>query len=322
MSEPAPASATPFHRRFLSLNAAIRERFGDQFRPLEPDCKVIQFDEPLTPAQLQTAAGLIENRPDVELYVYGRAIRDLGFLRDFGALKRLHLALYELEDIAGFSHVAGSLEELTFSETKKGFSLHFLAAMPQLKRLFLQHHKKDLPVISGLGNLNRLGLSGITLPDLSLLLPLTALRELSIFLGSTTNLALLPGLAALEELWLMRITKLSDLGMLGDLTGLKKLHLDWMRNVTTLPNLARLVGLTDVILEKMKGLTDLTAVAGIPALRRLHIFDMPQLTAESFQCFRGHPRLEELWVETGRKKGDAAAKGMVPGIARWDPGAR
>ena len=167
MSEPVPQIATPFHRRFLSLNAAINERFGDQFRPLEPDCKVIQFDQPLTPAQLQTAAALLTNRPDVELYVYGRAIRDLGFLHYFPALKRLHIALYELEDIAGLAPVAGSLEELTFGETKKAFSLRFLATMPQLKGLFLERHKRDLPVIGGLGNLTRLGLSGVTLPDLS-----------------------------------------------------------------------------------------------------------------------------------------------------------
>src|SRR6185295_7723968 len=133
------------------------------------------------PAQLQTAAGLIASRPDVELYVYGRATRDLSFLHYFRALKRLNIALYELEDIAGFSHVAGSLEELNFGETKKPFSLCFLKAMPELKRLFLVRHKKDLHAIGDLGKLTSLGLSGITLPDLSVLLPLAALRELSIF---------------------------------------------------------------------------------------------------------------------------------------------
>jgi len=44
------------------------ERFGDPFRPLEPECKVIQFDQPLTPAQLQRAANLIvERRPVLRL---------------------------------------------------------------------------------------------------------------------------------------------------------------------------------------------------------------------------------------------------------------
>src|SRR5260221_2423382 len=87
MSEPLPESGMPLHRRFLSLNSAIIERFGDQFRPLEPECKVIQFDQPLTPAESQKAAGLIVNRPDVQLYVYGRATRDLSFLHYFPTLK-------------------------------------------------------------------------------------------------------------------------------------------------------------------------------------------------------------------------------------------
>jgi hypothetical protein len=32
------------------------------FRPLEPDCKVVQFDQPLTPEQLRKAGDLIVNR--------------------------------------------------------------------------------------------------------------------------------------------------------------------------------------------------------------------------------------------------------------------
>jgi hypothetical protein len=39
--------------------------------PLEPNCSVIQFDQPLTSHQLQQAASLIADRSDVELYVYG-----------------------------------------------------------------------------------------------------------------------------------------------------------------------------------------------------------------------------------------------------------
>ena len=303
-------------RRFLWTDAGMIERFGDPFRPLEPECKVIQFDQPLTPAQLRLSADLVVERPDVQLYVYGRAGRDLSFLRFFPTLKRLHIALYELDDNAGFSHVAGSLEELTFGQTKKTFSLRFLAAMPQLKKLFLVRHKRDLAVIGDLGALTSLGLSGITLPDLSVLLPLAALRELSIFLGGTTNLALLPRLSALENLFLMRITKLSDLGVLSDLGRLTTLRLDWMRNVTSLPSLGGLARLEDVTLDTMKGLTDLSPLAAAPALRRLSVAAMTQLSAESFRCFLGHPRLEELWAYTGKTRVNDAVKRMFPGIAR------
>jgi hypothetical protein len=167
--------------------------------------------------------------------------------------------------------------------------------LPQLRKVFLAGHKKDLHAICRRDELTSLGLSGITLPDLSVLLPLTRLQKLSILLGGTTNLDLLPRLPCLEDLFLMRITKLFDLGVLADLTGLKTLRLDWMRNVKSLPSLAGLVRLDNVELDTMKGLTDLSPLAAAPALRRLVVAAMPQLNAESFRCFIGHPRLEELW---------------------------
>jgi len=316
MSEGVPEGVAAVRRRFLSTDQGMVERFGDPFRPLEPDCGVIQFSQSLTPAQLQRAGDLIVGRPDVELYVYGRASKDLDFLRHFQAVRRLHLALYELEDIAGFSHLRGGLEVLTFGETKKTFSLRFLTDFPRLAKLFLVRHKKDLETIRGLGDLTDLGLSGITLPDLALLLPLTRLRKLSILLGGTTNLALLPRLPALQDLFLMRITKLSDLGVLGVLRNLTTLRLDWMRNVTMLPSFAGLTRLDDVTLDTMRGLADLSPLAAAPALRRLSVSTMPQLTAESFRCFLGHPRLQELWAYTGKSRVNEQVKLMFPLIAK------
>lgn len=142
------------------------------------------------------------------------------------------------------------------------------------------------------------------------------MRSLSIFLGRTTNLGLLPRFAELEHLSLMRITKLSDLAVLGDLTSLRRLRLDWMRNVTALPSLARLERLESVELSMMKGLTDLAPIAAAPNLHRLAIDGMPQLPAESFRCLVGHPRLAELWAYTGKSRVNEAVKRMFPGIAR------
>lgn len=313
MSTPGPVKVIQT-RRFLSTDPGMIERFGDPFRPLEPGCSVIQFDQPLAEAQLQQAGELIAHRPDVQLYVYFDASTDLNFLKYFPALRRLHIALFKLKDIAGFSHVAGTLEELTFDQTKIAFSLRFLTTMPHLKSLFLVRHKKDLPVLSDLVNLTKLGLSGISMADLGLLLPLKDLRDLSIFLGSTTNLTDLPRLAALKELWLMRIARLTDLGMLGAVTGLTKLHLDGLPKVKELPSLARLAQLEEVTLDSMKGLQDLTPVAAALALRKLSVFTVPHLTAESFRCLVGHPTLADLEVETSRKRVDEAVKRLFGGI--------
>jgi internalin A len=314
MSQQTPGVAC--QRRQLWSATEKPEGSADPFRPLEPDCGVIQFQQPLSDAELRRAARLIEGRPDVQLYVYGDASRNLEFLQYFRRLRRLHVALFRLEDVEGISRVASSLEELTFGETKQTFSLRFLEPMTELRKLFLVGHKKDLSVVGSLRHLMSLGLSGITLPELSLLLALPALRELSIFLGSTTNLDVLPQLPALEALSLMRITRLSDLDVLGNLKGLKTLRLDWMRNVKSLPSFHRLTRLEDVTLDTMKGLTDLKPVAAAPALRRLSIVNMPQLTAESFECLLGHRGLEELWAYTGRSKVNAAVQHMFPDIAR------
>jgi internalin A len=309
---------TSLGRRFLTFDPGVIERFGDPFQPLEPECRVIQFDERLTPSQLERAGRLVADRPDVQLYVYGRVWQDLSFLKYFRTVQRLHIALYELRDAEGIANLPW-LRELTFGETRKKFSLRFLEAWPLLGNLFLVGHKTDLSCIRGLTALEHLGLSGYTLPDLSLLLPLVKLREFQLFLGGTRNLAALAQLPALEDLRLMRITKLSDLGILADLAGLKTLHLDWMRNVTSLPSLHRNDRLEDVTLETMKGLTDLSSIAAAPALRRLVVAEMPQLTVESFRCFIGNPRLEELWADTGRRKLNAQVKEMLPGVVRKFP---
>jgi hypothetical protein len=83
MSEPIPGVSVVPRRRFLNADRAMVDRFGDPFRPLELDCRVMQFGQPLSPPQLRKAADLIINRPDVELYVYGNASKDLNFLKYF-----------------------------------------------------------------------------------------------------------------------------------------------------------------------------------------------------------------------------------------------
>ena len=315
MKQPAAAAALA-SRRMLDPAHSSGDGPGNSFRPLEPACQVVQFSQPLPPALLERAGALMAGRPELQLYVYGRAAADLEFLRHFRTLRRLHVALYELEDIKGFAHVAGSLEELNFGRTKKIYSLRFVEKMERLEKLFLVGHKKDIAAIRARADMARLGLSGITLPDLSLLLGFDRLRELSIFLGGTRDLRLLVRLPALEHLFLMRITKLSDLSVLDQLQGLKWLRLDWMRNVTSLPSFAPLTRLETLHLDTMRGLTVLSPVAAAPALSYLSVLSMPQLTAESFRCFLGHPSLAELHAYVGKSGVNEAVKRMFPGIAR------
>ncbi len=300
-------------RRFLSFPSAGLE---DPLRPLEPECRVLQFSEPLDPPTLVRAGELLRDRPEVMLYVYRRAAKDLDFLRHFPGLQRLHVALFDLSDIAGLAHVRSSLTALTFGATRQKFSLAFLPSLAELEKLFLVRHAKDLDAVSGLSNLTDLGLSGITRPNIDFLLPLTGLSKLAILLGGTTNLADLPRLPALQELFLMRITRIADLSVLAELKALRTLRLDWMRNVTRLPSLAPLTHLDAVKLDTMKGLTDLSPIAAAPRLRRLVVAAMPQLTADSFACFHNHPSLAELWANVGKARVNEAIRRRFPTIAR------
>ena len=316
-TEADPPVKRSFGRRMLRTDAKSIAYFGDPFRPLEPECKVIQFEQSLTEEQLRCAGELVADRPDVRLYVYGRATRNLDFLHYFPTIRSLHIALWELEDVGGLAPLVPQLVDLNFGRTKKQFPLGFLAAGKQLARLFLVGHRKAIETVSSLDQLDELGLSGITLGDLSILLPLSRLRIFNLFLGGTTDLRLLPRIGALEELWLMRITGLSDLDALKDMRRLTRLRLDWMRNVISLPSFGPLTKLENVRLDTMKGLDSLEPVAAAPALKRLSVVTMPQLKPEDFACLKGHPSLEELWAFPGGKKVNAAIREMFPGIARY-----
>src|SRR6266403_5555693 len=158
------------HRRFLGSAGNSIEAV--RFAPLEPECTVVQFDRPLSPAELEKAGSIMHGRPDVELYVYGNASRDLDFLRYFEDVRRLSVHLYELEDISGLSHLKGRLEELNFGNTRRSFSLRFLESLPSLRKLFLVGHRRDIGAVQGLHGLSSLGLSRITLPDLTVVEPL------------------------------------------------------------------------------------------------------------------------------------------------------
>lgn len=293
----------------------------DSWEALGPDCDLVTIGQPLGSAELEQVASLLRDRPDVTLRFHTRASRGLELLGHFPWLRRLSLDIWELEDIAGFSHLQ-HLEVLHVGKTRKRISLRFLDAMPRLYHLSLDAHTKDIAVVGALSGLTTLVLRGITLPDLSILTSLPALTTFSLLLGGTTNLAHLAELPRLETLSLMRISKLADLSILPKMASLRILNLDWMRNVTSLPNLAPLAHLEDVTLETMKGLTEISAVAAAPALRLLTIAGMPQLEVEAFGCLVGHPRLAELRLHPSlggvglRKPVLQAVKQLLPHVVR------
>lgn len=302
----------PERIRFLGVGS-------NSFRPLGAECTLVTVGQALGPAELEQLAALLEGRPEVALRVHSKAARDLEFLGYFPRLQRLSVALWELDDIAGFSHLQGGLQQLDFGKTKKRFSLRFLQMMPALRTLSLEGHAKDIASVAALIRLTSLSFRGITLPDLSVIRSLPELNTFRLLLGGTTHLDHLAELPRLETFSLMRIAKLADLSILSRLAFLRTLELDSMRNVTTLPSLAPLTRLEEVSLETMKGLSDISPVAAAPALRQLTVAGMPQLDAEAFRCLVGHPQLRELRLWSSLEGGVNVKKPVLEAVRKLLP---
>lgn len=307
--------ATPLRLHTRDLGGALWPD-PDPFRPLEPECRRLQFAADLTEAQLQRAGELIAGRSDVTLRIYCAALPDLELLRHFPGLTRLDVEVHGLGTLNGLEHVADGLEAFALGKTRKRFPMRVLADLPRLTSLHLEGHTPGTEHFARLADLTALSLRGVTLPDLGALEPLRQLRELTLRLGGTVDLRLLPSIGRLEALDLMRLTGLDDLSMLADLTGLRKLRLDWLRNVTDLPSFAPLAQLTHVWLDTLKGLKRLEPVAEAPALEYLQVVSAPQLTPEHFRCLAGHPSLRTLDAAPAGWTAYRAIKAMLPGVAR------
>jgi internalin A len=155
-----------------------------------------------------------------------------------------------------------------------------------------------MEVIAQLESLEELTLWSVTLPDLSILVPLRRLRSLVLKLGGTSNLALLPELAPLACLELWKIRGLDDLSPVAELESLQYLFLQDLTRVTSLPDMSRMVSLRGVHIQTLKGLTDLTPLLTAPALEELQIFNMTHLPAEAFAPLASHPTLRFGMVPT------------------------
>lgn len=309
------ASAISDRRR--SIDACLRDpaRYGEAFRPLGPECHTVQFSQPHDGEQMRSIGRLFSGRPDVTLYVYG-GVKDLEFLRFFPTLRKLQLAVWDIEDISGFRHLGGDFRSLIFPKTRARFSLRFLESLAGLRELFLQGHTKDLEVVSTLVQLDSLGLHGVGLADLQPLLALRRLTTLRLGFGKLRDLSLLPRFEALESIRLMRITQLAGVDVLANATSLKSIDLDWLSHVTRLPDLSRLTRLEDLRLDTMKALTDIAGAAAAPGLKKLTVGATPGLGPQAFQAFVGHPALRELHAYVGRSRDNETIRGMFPGIAQ------
>jgi internalin A len=276
--------------------------------------EVVQFPHPLTDREYRKVAKLVDGHPNVTLRAYGSKFTDLDFLRFFPEVRQFQADyMYQLESMEGLRHLPADLDSLVLGETKtaRQFSLTFLREFRNLRKLYLEKHTKDIDVVGELSNLEELTLRSITLPDLSILLPLANLLSLDLKLGGTRKLSQLPNIGRLRYLELWQIRGLEDIAAVGEVTTLQYLFLQSLRRVERLPDLGRLTKLRRVVLDNMKGLSDLSPLATAPALEQLHVIDMRHINLEQLKCLIGHPTLHEATFGLGNLKRNAEAQELV-----------
>ena len=246
----------------------------DPWRPLHEACDRLHIHKPKNDLEMQQVSRLWNGRRDVELRLLGYATQDFEFLRSFPGLER---------------PVAGCV---------------------QLESLHLQRQTKDFDELRSLRRLRYLGLSGISLPNLSVLLPFENLRSLYLGFCKPLNLDLLERLPELEALHFIKINNLHDLSALRLARNLRRIELEWLPHVETLPDLSELARLEEVEIGTMKSLRDVSSIAKAPALRFLGLWDCKALTPQSFECLIAHPTLRRVNFGVGRLKDNNAIAAM------------
>lgn len=285
---------------------------AEQLRPLDARCRVVQFDEPLTDAELRRVASFVVDYPGITLRVYGhRTYASLDFLDHFQRVRNLQLDIFELQDASGLRFLGKDLRYFGFGATRKKHSIAALSALTRIQDLWLEGHTKDFGVVSELRSLQRLSLRSIRLPNLDQLRPLRLLEKIELKLGGSTDLTALPAIGRLRrfEAWLVR--GLSDLEPIGFVPTLRTLFLQALKGVTALPSMSRMTELTRVHLETMKSLSDLAPLAAAPVLEQLLLIDMRHLGPDSLRPLLGHRTLRGVTIGLGSKRRNEAARAVL-----------
>lgn len=140
--------------------------------------------------------------------------RNLDSLAHLGNLQELSLGVFELDDVNVLAHCnAASLRLLSLSETRRrAINLAPLARCTALETLYLSGETKNMEVLCDLPRLHDLTLSSFRKKDdIAFVSHLAHLATLRMILGGRASIA---DLAAplLEDLWVIRVRGLEDLG--------------------------------------------------------------------------------------------------------------
>lgn len=300
--------------------------------------EVLQTSDPADPSSWPLLDEVFfARRPDVELRIFGFPGErcDLSFasglrcVRRFAAdclmdatgveqvaripgLESLSLGVFSLESFDLLRDVDPGLRSLALGQTRsKKPSLEPLARFAGLRRLFLEGHRKEIEVLSGLRELEDVTLRSVTVPNLGFLRPLERLWSLDLKLGGIKNLSAISGMGSVKYLELWQILGLEDVGVVGQLPGLQHLFLQSLRRVTALPDLRAARSLRRVTLETMRGLRDLAPLEQAPALEELLVWDSSPLAPDDLLPALRNGSLKRVAVGFGSARKNEAARALL-----------
>lgn len=246
-------------------------------------------------------------------------LRHLGELRH---LQRLQLGAYEMQehDILALENLR-TLEYLSLGETRKAnIDLAPLRHWPRLAQLHTTGHVKNIAAITALPALTKLSLSQIKSKDaVDFISAMPALTQLRFILGGRTSIAHVTA-PLLEELEVVRVRGLEDLGDLGRFPRLRRLSVEDQIKLAEL-RLGENTALAWLVLRNCKTLERLAGIASLPALNNLAVY-LTQLDIDALLAGGLPAALKHLTLATGKRKRDEEIEAQLAALgyakARFD----
>lgn len=229
---------------------------------------------------------------------------NLDALGELRHLTRLQLGVHEMleHDILSLQNLRG-LQYLSLGETRKAnIDLAPLRHWPQLAQLHTTGHTKNIVAITALPALARLSLSQVKSKDaVDFIGAMPALTQLRFILGGRTSIA---DVAAplLQELEVVRVRGLEDLGDIGRFPRLRRLSVEDQIKLREL-RLGDNRALEWLVLRNCKTLERLAGIAALPALGNLAVYQT-QLDIDALLAGGMPPALRQWSFATGKKKRD------------------
>ena len=239
---------------------------------------------------------------------------NLQTLGELPHLRRLQLGVYEMQehDILALANLR-TLEYLSLGETRKAsIDLAPLRHWPRLAQLHTTGHVKNIGAITALPALAKLSLSQVKSRDeVDFISAMPALAQLRFILGGRASIAHVTA-PLLEELEVVRVRGLEDVGDLGRFPRLRRLSVEDQIKLAQL-RLGENPALAWLVLRNCKTLERLHGVASLPALRELAVY-LTRLDVDALLADGLPPALRNLTLATGKRKRDAEIKAQLAAL--------